>query len=118
MLNSTHCKYIFVFSLLFFSWGFFKPSLDSGIEIPHFDKFMHFVIFLWLALFFEKAFQITVVKITLWLLLYGAAVEFIQGQWAGRDASFADLLADMAGVLFYFVAVKNLLVRYGQAVFR
>lgn len=118
MLTRAHCQIIFVISLLFFSWGFFKQGLDSGIEIPHFDKFMHFAIFGWLALFLDKGFAKSLGVSVAVLFVYGAAVEFIQGQWAGREASLADLVADMVGVLVYFTIGKAVLNRHFGSLFR
>lgn len=51
------------------------------------------------------------------LIAYGIGVEFIQGHIPGREASVGDVLADAAGVLFYYyVVAKTVLIKRYKAV--
>lgn len=86
---------------------FFNPNLDSGIEIPHFDKFGHFLAFGGLTLLFDFAFALFNHWGMALALCYGIAVELIQGTLPNRQASIADVVADMSGCLVYYFVFQS-----------
>jgi VanZ family protein len=77
----------------------FAPPSDVPSSAPGVDKLVHFSLFAVLALTGRWA---GVARGTLpgLLVLYGAVSELLQGtDLVNRDASFADLVADSAGVV-------------------
>ena len=84
------------------------------MSLPHFDKIGHFIAFFILAICFDFATQVEK-KISVSLLVaYGISVEVVQSYIPGREASLGDIIADMAGVAFYFFVVcqTELVKRY------
>lgn len=74
-----------------------------GAGIANFDKVAHFAIFFLLSGLFWKAFKIQFWKIALFLAVYGALVEVVQEYLTPRTGDIWDWLADMAGVLAFFL---------------
>ncbi|MET3875534.1 MULTISPECIES: VanZ family protein [Chitinophaga] len=83
------------------------PS-NSFLDRIHFDKFVHFclfggiVLFLSLAIYWQKKHISTTTLVLLVLLAagYGLAIEFIQKYWAiGRSFDMYDLVADTLGAI-------------------
>lgn len=84
------------------------PDADNFFE--HFDKFVHFMMFLGLAgsasfsyIFFNKG-QIIILRMLIFAVLlpiiYGGAIEIIQHYWfEGRSGDWYDFLADTLGAL-------------------
>lgn len=104
-------KHFFQFALignfsltLFF---FFQQGLSSGVEVPHFDKVGHFIAFFVLALCVDFATDLKKAISVFALVTYGILVEVIQGYIPGREASIADIVADSAGVIAYFILAAN-----------
>lgn len=96
--------------ILFWSWAtwaFLRDGGHSGITFPHVDKVAHFGIFLILTLLMDRVFTPHAVVTFAVMLVYGSGIELIQGQLPHREASFADLVADMVGVVVYFVLLKQ-----------
>ena len=84
---------------------FLKPSIDSGISFEHFDKIAHFVVFVGLAFLIDYSYKLKLdIKISV-LVIYGLAIELLQSHF-GREASVADALADVFGLLVYFYLLK------------
>lgn len=77
-----------------------------GAGIANLDKVVHFGIFFLLSGLFWKAFRIDIWKIVLFLAVYGAAVEFVQENFTRRHGDLLDWLANMSGVLAFFVLRK------------
>ena len=86
---------------------FFQQGISSGVAIPHFDKVGHFIAFFVLAACLDLGSKLKVILAVVFLASYGIVVEFIQDSIPGREASFADVIADVAGVLFYYFIFKK-----------
>ena len=91
---------------------FFAPlDPESGGWFPHFDKFAHCIIFFGLTGLTEFSLNKKAKFILIGLVIYGAAIEILQGAFFGRQASFYDLLADTSGILlFYLLLFKTKLL--------
>lgn len=74
-----------------------------GQGIPQFDKYVHFGIFLVLTALFWKSLKPAVWKLILVMAIYGALVEVVQEYFTRRTGDVWDWVADMAGVLTFFV---------------
>ena len=81
---------------------FFQQGINSGVEIPHFDKVGHFIAFFVLATCLDLGSKIKPLIALTFLASYGVIVEFVQDTIPGREASLADIIADVSGVLFYY----------------
>lgn len=94
--------------LIFFliaTTGFLAELSGHGIGkgIAHFDKIAHFGIFAVLSLLLWKAFRLSYIAILVILGSYGALVEVVQHYFTRRSGDWLDWLADMAGILFFFL---------------
>ncbi|MDC2890875.1 VanZ family protein [Psychrosphaera algicola] len=85
---------------------FFNPHLDTGIKIPHIDKVGHFIAFSGLSFLFDFAFTLAKIWGIGAALVYGILVELIQSTLPNRQASLADVVADMSGCLVYYFVFK------------
>ncbi|MDO9093972.1 MAG: VanZ family protein [Rubrivivax sp.] len=86
--------------LLVVSWFAFSPA-NPAQPFSHADKFEHVLAFGCLALVASLAWAPgwrMVMGVTAGLLLYGGFIETVQSLLPGRVASWADLLADAAGI--------------------
>jgi len=82
------------------------PSIDSGISYPHADKLFHFIGFGAFALFCGLAFR----RLSyLWVILIasslGVIVEVVQSFLPHRGFSYADMLADLIGIVSAIVVL-------------
>jgi len=79
---------------------FSHQQLGTGVNNA--DKLGHFMAFFGLSFLADRAFPSHFNKLSLPLLvLYGAAIELIQGQLPYRSASVADFIADITGIWLY-----------------
>jgi len=83
------------------------PSIDSGISYPHVDKLFHFIGFGAFALFCGLAFR----RLTyLWVILIasslGVIVEVVQSFLPHRGFSYADMLADLLGIISAVIVLR------------
>lgn len=90
---------IFIIDWLFLTYFALKP-VEQLVNLNHWDKVLHFFAYLQLS---ALAYFIAVKpKVFIWLCLliivYGAAIEFIQSFVPGRQMSLLDFLANLAGV--------------------
>lgn len=77
-------------------------SFDTvEVNIAYFDKYAHVMAYFLLMGWFVQIYQSTRVKIILALLFVGmgVAIEYIQGAGGVRYFEFADMLANMCGVM-------------------
>ncbi|MGI2258952.1 VanZ family protein [Shewanella sp. GXUN23E] len=82
---------------------FSKPSYPQGI--PNLDKVGHFGSFLLLSWLTFEAFRLRWFLLVPLMALYAFGIELVQSFLPYRSASFADFVADMAGVaIFYLLA--------------
>lgn len=80
------------------------PLDGPVVDLPHFDKLLHFASYLGLSLLFERGFPRHYKwKGLLGLIAYSALIELVQGQTAYRSASLADLVANSTGALSYLL---------------
>lgn len=106
MTKSLFFKSAFVVALVYSMYLFFNPDLDTGIRIPHFDKVGHFIAFAGLSFLFDFAFALAKIWGIVAALIYGILVELIQSTLPNRQASIADIVADMTGCLVYYFVFK------------
>lgn len=87
-------------------------SLPEGPGIPGFDKIVHFVMFLVLAITVEIDFKprgkCALLVVVLSALVFSALTEALQLLVNGRAAEMIDMLADMAGFAVGLVARRPL----------
>lgn len=97
----------------------FEDEGDSGFNLPHMDKAVHFVFHLVgavLGCFFlgersrgKLSFRRTLMLVLIILISYGIIIEVIQYAFTSwRSAEFTDVLANMLGALTGVAAVKFL----------
>ena len=102
-----------VFRVLFFvatclaTFGFFMEIKAGGGGFAHKDKIVHILVFFTLTWLYCKGFSYTLMKVIFLAATYGAAIEILQGEFFGREASFADWLADMLGALVAYYLIKR-----------
>lgn len=77
--------------------GFFSEVKQGPVLFAHFDKVMHFGVFAVLTALMQKSFSFDWKLGLTFAAVYGAAVEIIQGAFAGRQASVGDWVADILG---------------------
>jgi len=81
--------------------------------IKHLDKMVHALIFMGLAVLALRAWPRRLLRIFLGLALLAALTEMLQGLTGWRTASFADFVADIAGVgLVYLCHLGVTLLSY------
>ena len=106
-IQATHLyKFLFFAAFGLSLHLFLSQGVDSGIRFPHADKIGHFIAFGGLTMLFDLGFNTSTRRTLLLALVYGAAIELIQGSLPAREASVGDLIADMAGSLSYFLLVQ------------
>ncbi len=117
-----------LFRLLFVSWLVFVTlaslfSFDQddtpSINIPHFDKFVHFTFYfvmvilgIWAVREYLKAprkLAVVVVWVVVFAVLYGIIIEVLQHTLtASREGDILDALANAAGALMGMLVAKAL----------
>lgn len=73
-----------------------------GFSFPHFDKVQHLLAYALLTAWYLVVFPMryNIILVPLFALGLGVAIEWLQGMTGYRDASWADAVADAAGILF------------------
>lgn len=99
-------KIALLFSFAVSSWfAIFTPPVALGPELWS-DKLQHFCVFLVLSCCCDMAFPKR--RFLVWkflpIVIYGLAIELIQSQIPGRDASSMDLMTDLLAVAVYWLA--------------
>lgn len=120
-----------LYTILFISWLVFitllslfsfKDTDDTGIEIPHIDKVIHFIFYtvfavlgcLYLKEQKKESFQLNreVLKMLGIAILYGIAIEILQDLMPfDRAAEILDVLANTLGAIFGSLLIKKYLSR-------
>lgn len=84
---------------------------DSGVDIPHMDKLVHFAMhwfnICFAAIIFINTRSYLIAGVLLFLL--GPAIELLQGMLPYREASLADQMANTMGFLAGLLTAKFLL---------
>ena len=76
------------------------------IDFPYEDKLKHIIAFFTLSIFFYKSFKnIKNIYKFLILITFACVIEVAQ-TFVGREASIADILASIAGVLLFLLISK------------
>ena len=104
-------RLIFGFSLLGFVYLAAIEIQSNKIEIPYFDKFLHFSIFLFLAWLMDRSTEESIFhnkSYIYFLIVYAVGIEVMQFFIPYRSAEFYDLVADLAGMLVYLIFVPRL----------
>ena len=106
MLSASYYRWLFFIALVVSGYLFFQQGEHSGINFPHLDKIAHFIVFAGLTLLVDLAFRLPLLICFVLLTGYGISVELVQGYLPQRDASIADIIADMAGIVSYLLLHK------------
>jgi len=81
-------------------------TLDQGI--PYEDKIKHILAFFVLSFFLYKSFkEIKGIYKFFLLIIFAGTIEIVQ-TFISREASFADIIASISGVLLYLLVSKAL----------
>ncbi|MDE1464477.1 VanZ family protein [Spartinivicinus poritis] len=97
---------LLLISLVVISWLAFTPKTDLVLPTID-DKFKHLAAFGYLAYLLDSSFprtQFGLAKI-LALLGYGVFIEVVQNFLPNRSASWLDGLADMGGMIGYWLCI-------------
>lgn len=110
---SAALKLFFVLLIVLEVYASLVPTDDSGVDLPHIDKLVHFVMH-WLnvcfaGVLFIKSRHFFIAAVLLFFL--GPAIEVLQDLLPHRDASLADQLANTLGFVAGLLTVKYLLHR-------
>jgi glycopeptide antibiotics resistance protein len=106
---------LFVIWMVFVTIGSLLPSTSfpSWVDLGgNKDKIAHFVMYfvtsLLFYLTFRNRFRTTDIYAVLFASSYGAILEVAQLFVPGRSCSFKDLVANLSGVLFFFILYRIL----------
>ncbi|MEA3292637.1 MAG: VanZ family protein [Pseudomonadota bacterium] len=102
-------RVLFIAALAATSWQTLTPLPYEPLTFAN-DKLGHLLTFLLLALLVDHGWPgaAFLSRKALPLLAYGAAIELIQHFVPNRSLSFADWVADGAGILLYLLLVRTL----------
>ena len=95
-------KFAFFFALIVISWLAITPNNEISITTG-WDKTNHLLAFFVLLALLDNAYP----KQPFWkikfliLAVFAVAIECVQSQLPWRSFSFVDIVADLAGLLFY-----------------
>ncbi|MCH8493391.1 MAG: VanZ family protein [Idiomarina sp.] len=92
-----------------------SPPTPAVSQFAHADKVVHFGLFFVLAATMHLAFRPRLLIAVPILFIYAVSIEAIQHFVPGRGADVWDVVADMAGVLGFYVCRALYKVRAKQA---
>ena len=102
---------IFIGLVLSVSYLAFMPP--EGIDVPYLDKIFHFLAFFILMIFLDlsttRPLEVHFGLISC-LFLYALGIEIVHYNLPYRSADLFDLLADLLGMLVYFVFIPRIKV--------
>ena len=86
------------------TYGFLTEIKSSGINLGHYDKALHFMIFFSLTALLQWSYRPKLWQAVLIMAGYGVAIELLQ-QWLTtyRTADFFDWVADIIGVTSFYI---------------
>ena len=103
---------IFITLVLLISYLAFIPS-SGGSDVPYFDKVVHFLAFFILMFFLDlsttRPLEVHFGLISC-LFLFALGIEIVQYNLPYRSAELFDFLADLLGMLVYFVFIPRIKV--------
>ncbi len=110
--DRTGARLLLALALVVVAWLMLSPAVGRG-GIPINDKLAHLLVFAGLALLTHASWPDRDFDwlLALPLLAYGATLEGLQYFVPGRFFSWADILADAAGLLLYGLLLPRLLPR-------
>ena len=103
---------IFIVLVLLISYLAFIPFF-GGSDLPYLDKVFHFLAFFILMTFLDlsttRPLEVHFGLISC-LFLFGLGIEIVQYNLPYRSAELFDLLADLLGMVVYFVFIPRIKV--------
>jgi|GEM_PF-352083 len=93
---------LFLLALVFCSYLFFSQQ-DVPTDIAHSDKYGHIIVFFGLSLLLYNSAAISRWAQMAILTSYGVAVEVIQSYIPYRSGGIDDVIADVIGILLFYV---------------
>lgn len=76
------------------------PQYGDPPEVEHLDKVLHFLVYLIASFYFHQVFDNKKgLKTTIYLFIYSAFIEVLQGLTKTRSAEYLDLVANLTGIL-------------------
>ena len=112
------CRLSLAFAISYICYAAFsQPSGDP--PFPGFDKLLHASAFFILALLSEyslfKLSKQSVWAIIIALMIYGLFIEITQSFLSYRDSSWRDLIANMTGIMLYFISPQKIRIVFHSA---
>lgn len=95
------------------------PQHGEQFSFKHIDKVLHFSVYTIASFYIHQVFQNQFFKkITIYLFLYSVIIEIFQSLTVTRSAEWADLMANLLGILlgFYLSKKINLLERIDKLI--
>lgn len=113
--NCAGFRLLFGLALLVVTWLALTPQPVALPDAPLADKWAHLLTFALLALLLDLGWPENGLDWRKWaaLMAYGLAIEWLQTQIPNRVFSFADMLANAAGVALYAAVLVPILRRVG-----
>ena len=101
---------IFIILIFLISYLAFIPSSGES-NIPYIDKLFHFLAFFILMTFLDLSTTRPLsvhLNLVLCLFLFALGIEIVQYNLQYRSAELFDLLADLSGMVVYFVFIPRM----------
>lgn len=93
-------KILGLIGLLLILFMSLKPQQDGPVWIEHLDKFLHFSTYSIASFYYHQLYKNNnSLKLSFGLLIYSAMIEILQYFSRTRSAEFADLVANLSGIL-------------------
>lgn len=92
--------------LIFFAatYGFLAEIRSSGVNLAHYDKALHFLVFFCLTALLQWSYRPRLWQSLLIMSVYGVAIEFLQQYLTSyRQAELLDWISDITGVLAFYL---------------
>lgn len=103
-------RMLFWLSLIVITYLALRPMSGGSMLFPFQDKVLHAAAYIYLYLCGWVAFAFMrspwVLKLAIGLLIYGIAIEVLQGIGGYREAEFLDLAANISGIGLGVLAVS------------
>ena len=104
-------RVIFIVLILLISYLAIIPFSTSSIDVPHLDKLLHFLAFFVLMTLLDLSTTRPLevhLGLILCIFLFALGIEIIQYNLPYRSAELFDLLADLLGMVVYFVFIPRI----------
>ena len=109
--GKTRFRLLLGLALILASWFALSPNPVALPDVTQMDKWAHLATYIVLAFLVDASWPERGFDLPKWvfLLVYGAVIELIQGQLPNRMLSVADLAANAAGVAVYALLILKVL---------